>query len=403
MNYQETLDYLFNQLPVYQNQGKTAYKANLNNIIELCSLFNNPQNNFKSIHLAGTNGKGSCSHMLASVYQEAGYKVGLYTSPHLKDFRERIKTNGQEISENEVISFVKENKDKYEPIVPSFFELTVVLAFKHFSEQNVDIAIIETGLGGRLDSTNIIKPELSIITNISKDHAQFLGNTLEKIAGEKAGIIKTNTPVVIGDVNKDLIPTFRNKAKELNSNFYLSQNIKLTYPSDLVGPYQTNNQKTVLQAINVLKQNWKISESNIKEGLKKVILNTGLQGRWQILNTSPLTVCDVGHNKAGLEFLVPKLKEISKNNLIIVFGTVKDKDSKEILTLLPKKAHYIFTQANIARAKNASELHQEAKEFNLNGEIILDVKSALEKAQSIAKEEDTIFIGGSTFVVAEIL
>ena len=403
MNYQETLDYLFNQLPVYQNQGITAYKANLNNIIKLCELFNNPQKTFKSIHLAGTNGKGSCSHMLASIFQEAGYKVGLYTSPHLKDFRERIKINGKEISESEVISFVKENKDKYEPITPSFFELTVALAFKYFSEQKVDIAIIETGLGGRLDSTNIINPELSIITNISKDHAQFLGNTLEKIANEKAGIIKPNTPVVIGDIKQELIPIFKNKAEKLNSNYYLSQDKEDIQPSDLIGPYQTNNQKTVIQAINVLKKNWNISEKHIKQGLNKVIPNTGLQGRWQILNTSPLTICDVGHNKAGLEFLVPKLNEIAKNKLIIVFGTVKDKDTKEILGLLPKKAHYIFTQANIARAKNASELFSEAKDFNLNGEIILDVKSALKKAQSLAKEEDTIFIGGSTFVVAEIL
>lgn len=405
MNYQQTLTYLFEQLPMYQRMGKAAYKSDLTNTIELCKILGNPENKFKSIHVAGTNGKGSTSHMLASVLQEAGYKVGLYTSPHLKDFRERVKINGEMISENQVIDFVEQYKSQFELINLSFFEWTVGLAFTFFAEEKVDIAIIETGLGGRLDSTNVVTPELAVITNIGIDHTQFLGETIQEIAGEKAGIIKANVPVIISEEQEDIKAIFIDKANTLNAPIYFASNIVNTnYESDLKGIYQTKNIKGVVLAISILRESgWLISEDNLKNGLLNVVKNTGLLGRWQTLSTNPLIICDTGHNEAGIREVLVQLNVIKYNKLHIVFGAVNDKSIDKILALLPKTASYYFCQAKIPRALDVNELSVLAKEKGLIGFSYKSVEEALASAKQNATQQDLIFVGGSTFVVAEVV
>jgi dihydrofolate synthase/folylpolyglutamate synthase len=405
MNYPETLDYLFGQLPMYQRIGNAAYKANLDNTYRLSEILIHPEKQFKSVHIAGTNGKGSTSHMLAAVLQEAGYKVGLYTSPHLKDFRERIKINGEMISESEVIDFVNEFKTEFEKIQLSFFEWTVGLAFHYFAKEKVDIAIIETGLGGRLDSTNIVTPEVAVITNISMDHTQFLGDTLAKIAAEKAGIIKSTIPVIIGETQPEIKPVFIEKAKQLNAPIQFADVLSSqVYESDLKGAYQQKNKKTVIATINILQQlGWKIAENHIKQGLLNVVNNTGLMGRWQILNTQPLTVCDTGHNEAGIKLILAQLAEQQFKKLHFVLGVVNDKDIAIILQLLPKYATYYFCQAKIPRALDVHILAEKATAVGLSGTAFPTVEAAYQAAQKNATAQDMIFIGGSTFVVAEVV
>ena len=405
MNYPETLDYLFSQLPMYQRVGNAAYKANLDNTYRLSEILNHPEKQFKSVHIAGTNGKGSTSHMLAAVLQEAGYKVGLYTSPHLKDFRERIKINGEMISENDVIDFVKEYKHEFEKIQLSFFEWTVGLAFHYFANQKVDIAIVETGLGGRLDSTNIITPEVAVITNISMDHTQFLGDTLAKIAAEKAGIIKSTIPVIIGETQPEIKPVFIEKANQLNAPVqFADEGLIQEYESDLKGAYQQKNKKTVVATIQVLQElGWKIAENHIKQGLLNVVKNTGLMGRWQVLSKQPFTVCDTGHNEAGIKLILAQLAEQTYEKLHFVLGVVNDKDITNILQLLPKNATYYFCQANIPRALEVSVLAEKATAVGLSGTTFPSVEAAYQAAQKNATAQDMIFIGGSTFVVAEVV
>ena len=405
MNYQETLDWMFVQLPMYQRQGAAAYKKDLSNTILLVDKLGNPENNFKSIHVAGTNGKGSSSHMLASILQEAGYKVGLYTSPHLKDFRERIKINGKEISEKAVVDFVISNKTFFEENQLSFFEMTVGLAFQYFSDEQIDFAIIEVGLGGRLDSTNVIVPEVSLITNIGLDHTQFLGDTLEKIAFEKGGIIKENIPVVVGEFQEETYPVFGKLAQEKKAELYLaSKLVSKVFESDLQGAYQQHNIKSVFQVIQVLKEKgFIISEEEIKRGLLQVVYNTGLLGRWQVLQESPKTICDTAHNKEGLSYTMEQLKNETYNSLHIVLGMVNDKDLSSVLPLFPVKAHYYFCKPDLGRGLDAAVLQEEAWKFNLNGTCFSSVNQAYKTAQENASLEDCIYIGGSTFVVAEIL
>lgn len=405
MNYPETLDYLFSQLPMYQRVGNAAYKANLDNTYRLSEILNHPEKQFKSVHIAGTNGKGSTSHMLAAVLQEAGYKVGLYTSPHLKDFRERIKINGEMISENDVIDFVKKYKHEFEKIQLSFFEWTVGLAFHYFAKQKVDIAIVETGLGGRLDSTNVITPEVAVITNISMDHTQFLGDTLAKIAAEKAGIIKSTIPIVIGETQAEIKPVFIEKAKQLNAPIqFADEGLIQEYESDLKGAYQQQNKKTVLATIQILQQlGWKIAENHIKQGLLNVVKNTGLMGRWQVLSKQPFTVCDTGHNEAGIKLILAQINQQSFEKLHFVLGVVNDKDIANILQLLPKNATYYFCQAKIPRALEVSVLAEKATAVGLSGTTFPSVEAAYQAAQKNATAQDMIFIGGSTFVVAEVV
>lgn len=405
MNYPETLDYLFSQLPMYQRVGNAAYKANLDNTYRLSEILNHPEKQFKSVHIAGTNGKGSTSHMLAAVLQEAGYKVGLYTSPHLKDFRERIKINGAMISENEVIDFVKEYKNEFEKIQLSFFEWTVGLSFHYFAKQKVDIAIVETGLGGRLDSTNIVTPEVAVITNISMDHTQFLGDTLAKIAAEKAGIIKSTIPIVIGETQAEIKPVFIEKAKQLNASIqFADEGLIQEYESDLKGAYQQKNKKTVIATIQILQQlGWKIAANHIKKGLLNVVNNTGLMGRWQVLSKQPFTVCDTGHNEAGIKLILAQINQQSFEKLHFVLGVVNDKDIANILQLLPKNATYYFCQAKIPRALEVSILTEKAAAVGLSGTTFPTVEAAYQAAQKNATAQDMIFIGGSTFVVAEVV
>jgi len=405
MTYQDTLNWMFLQLPMYQKQGKSAYKSDLSNTFLLINHLNNPHENFKSIHVAGTNGKGSTSHMLASVLQEAGYKVGLYTSPHLKDFRERIKINGKEVSKQFVIGFIKRNKSFFESNQLSFFEMTVGMAFDCFSKQKVDIAVVEVGLGGRLDSTNIITPEVSVITNIGLDHTQFLGNTLEAIAFEKGGIIKPNVPVVIGETQKETKPIFEALAKKNSSNIvFADKEITEIYKSDLIGGYQAKNIKTAIQTIKALQQKgYKISQNNIKEGLLKVIKNTHLLGRWQVLNSNPKVVCDTGHNREGLQYVMHQLLNEKFDGLHIVFGVVNDKDINTIADLLPKSAAYYFCKPNIPRGMDAKKLKEILNKHNLIGASYGSVKEAYKSALKQAGINDFIFVGGSTFVVAEII
>jgi len=421
MTYQQTLDYLYKSLPMFQRVGAVAYKKDLTNTLALCRVLGNPHLKLKSIHVAGTNGKGSTSHMLASVLQSAGYKTGLYTSPHLKSFTERIKINGREVEEQFIVDFVKQMKPHIESIQPSFFEITVAMAFEYFAQQAVDIAVIETGLGGRLDSTNVIIPEVSLITNIGFDHMDLLGDTLEKISQEKAGIIKAGIPVVISETQIELSKVFNTAAVERDAPiFFADQKIKCQRTSSgqiecissnetlqielpLHGQYQIKNLPGVLQTLNVLvSKGYKIHYQHIKHGLEHVIQQTGLRGRWQKLGDAPLVICDTGHNIDGIREIMAQIQTHSYKQLYIIWGMVKDKDRSKILALLPGTARYIFCQANIPRALDAYTLAEEASHFNLKGEVIPDVNEALTKARQGATPDDFIFIGGSTFVVAEL-
>jgi len=403
MNYQQTVDWLFSQLPMYQNQGKAAYKSDIGNIVDACKKLDQPQLKFPSVHIAGTNGKGSSSHMLASILQDAGYKVGLYTSPHLKDFRERIRVNGQMISQAEVITFVSQNKSLFSDLGASFFEMTVAMSFDYFAKQKVDIAIIETGLGGRLDSTNIINPLVSVITNISMDHSNLLGNTIEAIAKEKAGIIKNNTPVIIGRKQEEIHSIFENISSTINADLTLAKSY--SYNCDLKGNYQKENINTSVETIIQLKKlGWNVSEKNIIVGLKNVVANTQLQGRWQILKSDPLVICDTGHNIEGIKQIVEQLKSINYQKLHFVIGFVEDKNIEDILDLLPtERVSFYFCQPKIQRALKVEKLTSIAKKKGITGLIFKNVKQAYEQAINNANTKDLVFIGGSTFVVAEIL
>ncbi|MBM0655315.1 bifunctional folylpolyglutamate synthase/dihydrofolate synthase [Capnocytophaga genosp. AHN8471] len=404
MNYQETLSWMFNRLPMFQTQGKTALNNKLDNILTFTSVLGNPQTKFKSLHIAGTNGKGSSSSMLASILQEAGYKVGLYTSPHLKDFRERIKINGKEIPENYVINFISENKSFLEEHSLSFFEMTVGMAFCYFAEEKVDIAVIEVGLGGRFDSTNIITPEVSLITNISKDHTDILGDTLPKIAFEKAGIIKQNVPVVISEYQEETAPVFTAKAKEMNAPIIFANHIKTSLTTDLQGAYQEKNIKGVIAVTELLiHQGWDITPENIAQGLLHVVHNTNLKGRWQTLGSYPTIVCDTGHNVGGLTYVMEQLKKQTYTHLHIVVGFVKEKDVNGVLELFPKEATYYFCSPAIARGLNVDTLKEIAIAKGLQGERYSSVAEALNAAKAQALPTDFIFVGGSTFVVAEVL
>ncbi len=405
MNYRETLDWMFAQLPMYQRQGASAYKIDLHNTTDLAAYLGNPQNTFKSVHIAGTNGKGSTSHMLASVLQEAGYKVGLYTSPHLKDFRERIRVNGEVVSKDYVIDFIDRHKSYFQKHNLSFFEMTVGMAFQYFSESEVDIAVIEVGLGGRLDSTNIITPEISVITNIGLDHTQFLGNTLVEIATEKAGIIKNNVPVIVGETIPETKEVFIQKARSCHSDLYWAKDyIGKQYPSDLKGNYQKKNILTVLRTIDILqKMGWDITATVIAKGLTNVVLNTGLLGRWQILQESPKVICDTAHNTDGLGFVIKQLLSENYENLHIVLGVVSDKDLETILPLFPIEAKYYFTRPGISRGLDEKELRKKASKYNLIGKNYDSVLDAYNTALQCATDKDVIYVGGSTFVVAEII
>ena len=441
MNYSETLHYLYTQLPVFTRDGASAYKANLNNTIELCGRLDNPQHKFKSVHVGGTNGKGSTSHMLAAVLQTAGYKTGLYTSPHLKDFRERIRINGQMISEQSVIDFVEQHKQDFDDIRPSFFEMTVAFAFEIFAKENVDIAIIEVGLGGRLDSTNIITPLLSVITNIGWDHMNLLGNTLQLIATEKAGIIKPGIPVVIGEYQPEVAQIFLEKAKQGNSNLTFASEMygallinkntasieleitgklsTLNFQSsttsqvithyspltlDLPGSYQLKNVKTVLCAVDELRnQGFAVSEDALKTALGQVKILTGLHGRWETLNTNPLTICDTGHNPEGMREVLENIKAVKYVTLHFIIGVVNDKDITGILAMLPVDAVYYFCKPDIPRGLEAESLWLKAESFGLTGRAYPSVMAAFTAAQQAAQPTDLVFVGGSTFVVAEVV
>jgi dihydrofolate synthase / folylpolyglutamate synthase len=428
MNYAETIDYLYTKLPMFTRIGARAIRPDLRNTLVLCKHLHNPQQRFRSIHIAGTNGKGSTSHMLAAILQKAGYKTGLYTSPHLKDFRERIRINGEMISEDAVIDFVEQNKTLFESVEPSFFEMTVALAFEYFWKQKVDVAIIETGLGGRLDSTNVITPRLSVITNISYDHTDLLGDTLAKIAFEKAGIIKPEIPVVIGETNHETNFVFIEKAKEENSPILFANEIYNTvrydlnesslilsvenrlekrtelYETDLTGIYQTKNICTVLASVYELNNSgFQIDESDIREGLKNVKSLTGLRGRWEILSKAPLIIADVAHNEGGLKIAIEQLKEYPCKRLHFVIGFVKDKSLEKILPLFPKDAFYYFCKPDLPRGLEVDVLENLAAEYDLFGKRFSSVKDAFENAKEIANADDIIYVGGSTFVVAEII
>ncbi len=403
--YQETIDWMFQQLPMYQQVGSKAYKVDLSNIEKLAHHLKNPHHNFKTIHVAGTNGKGSVSHMLASILQESGYKVGLYTSPHLKDFRERIKINGKEISEEAAVKFIAANKAFFEGEELSFFEMTVGMSFYYFSEEKVDIAVIEVGLGGRLDSTNIISPEVSVITNIGLDHTNILGNTLAEIAGEKTGIIKEKTPIVIGELHEETLPVFKKISEVKQAPIYFAEYFEgKTYQSDLRGSYQQKNVQTALMTVEVLRENgWKIPSEAVERGLKQVILNTGLRGRWEVLQENPKVICDTAHNTEGLIYVLKQLLKEDFTNLHIVLGVVNDKDLRSILPLFPKTATYYFCKPNVPRGMDADYLRDEALKFGLNGSVYSSVSDAYLKALSEAEESDVIYVGGSTFTVAEII
>ncbi len=429
MTYQETLEFLYSQLPAWHRIGKAAYKNDLHNTLLLDEHFDHPHRKYTTIHVAGTNGKGSVSHMIASVLQEAGYKTGLYTSPHLKDFRERIRVNGEMISEGAIIRFVSENKDVIESLKPSFFEMTVALALEYFASEEVDIAVIEVGLGGRLDSTNIINPVLSVITNIGHDHMDLLGDTIGKVAAEKAGIIKKLIPVVISESDRLTKEIFLSKAKDCMSavsfaderfeclpdiNFNLEGERKfeirdkaedLNYEgyTPLGGDYQAKNIQAVFSAFRMLKEKIDISDPVILRGIRKVVSNTGLMGRWQVLGNRPFIVCDTGHNREGLEYVLKQISRIEVSNRHIVVGFVNDKDLGSVLPLFPRDAKYYFTKASVPRALNEEVLKSEAGKYGLTGSCYPDVRSAYLAAKENASESDLIFIGGSTFVVAEVL
>lgn len=404
MNYIETTEWLFNQLPMYQTMGAAAYKEDLTHTQLLLEHLGNPENKIKCIHVAGTNGKGSTSHLLASVYQEAGYKVGLYTSPHLKDYRERIKINGVEISEQFVIDFVSENKAFFEKHQLSFFEMTVGLAFAYFNQSNTDINIIEVGLGGRLDATNVITPLLSVITNIGIDHVQFLGDTLEKIAIEKGGIIKPTIPVVIGEYTPETKIIFDDLAiKNLASIQFASNLIHPEYPCELQGDYQKSNKKTVITALQSITDLLPITEEQIKTGFLNVVKNTGLLGRWQQLGSNPKIICDTAHNAHGLEIVMNQLNNEPFTHLHLVLGFVNDKDLDKILPLFPKNATYYFSRPSLSRGLDETLLQKKAAAFNLIGNAYNSISEAYEAALKNATASDFIYIGGSTFTVAEVL
>ena len=395
---------MFNKLPMYQNIGDSAYKKDLSNIILICEHLNNPQNNFKSIHIGGTNGKGSCSHMLSSILQEANYKVGLYTSPHLVDFRERIKINGDMISKDSVLKFMHENFDFFESNNLSFFEMTVGLAFDYFSKNKVDIAIIEVGMGGRLDSTNIINPILSIITNISLDHTRFLGSNISDIAKEKAGIIKDNIPVVIGQTQQEISPIFTDIAKSKKSEIIFADHfIYDTYNCDLKGDYQKKNIKTVLKSTEILKHlDYKINDSHIKTGLNNVSNNTGLQGRWQVIQRKPMIICDTAHNEAALGEVISQLMDMEYSDLHFIIGFSNDKNLKKISKIFPEDSKYYFVQSKVGRARDAKEVRDIFKLNNRCGDYYKSIENTINYVKGVSKENDIIFIGGSTFVVSEI-
>lgn len=406
MNYKQTIDWLYAQLPVFQNIGALAYKNDLSNTLKLTKHLGNPERGLVCIHVAGTNGKGSTSHLLAAILQDAGYKVGLYTSPHLKDFRERIKINGVEISKKYISDFVFQNKPFLEQNHLSFFEMTVGLAFEYFKNQKTDINIIEVGMGGRLDSTNVITPKISVITNISLDHTQFLGNTLAKIASEKAGIIKPNIPIVIGEYTKESKTVFEKVATQNTAPLFFASHLEESeIECALLGDYQTFNKKTVLQTIRVLQsqKQFVISESNIQNGFLNVIKTTGLYGRWQQMGQMPLVICDTAHNKDGLKIVLKQIQKQTFDRLHIVLGFVNDKDLSQILPLFPKKALYYFAKPNIQRGLEAKKLQQMAREFLLVGDTYISVSAAYEAALQNASMLDFVFVGGSTFVVGEIL
>lgn len=426
MTYEQTLHYLYNKLPLYSSIGRRAYKADLKNTIALCNYLGNPQNKIKTIHVAGTNGKGSTSHMLAAIFQQAGYKTGLYTSPHLKDFRERMKVNGEMIAGEFVVEFVEKVKSFSEEIKPSFFELTFVMALEYFVNQKTDISIIETGLGGRLDSTNVITPELSVITNIAYDHMDILGDSLDKIAFEKAGIIKPRIPVVIGETIPETKIVFQNKAKESSSPIFFSENKyeiisavteaetlevvvnnidknkKEKYSLDLNGLYQQKNLATVLSSLDVIKNKFPVNDEDIFIALMNVKKYTGLNGRWDIVHKEPLIVLDVAHNEDGIKNLVNQINNINYNHLHIVFGIVKDKEVEKVLSHLPANAKYYFTKAQIARALPENELLERAKKFHLDGDPYPEVNVALESAMANAFKDDLVIVCGSVFVVGEV-
>lgn len=403
MNYPETLNWLFSQLPMYQQKGKTAYNGKLDQIKVLADYLGHPENKFKSIHVAGTNGKGSSSHMLASILQEAGYKVGLYTSPHLKDFRERIRINGQPVSKKFVVSFINDHKIFFEKYEHSFFEMTVGMAFEYFAKKKVDIAIIEVGLGGRLDATNIIIPEVSLITNIGLDHLDILGDTLQKIATEKGGIIKKSVPVVISEYQEAIADNFKSLAETQNAKLiFAEKEIKNSYYTSLLGTYQSKNVKGVVAVIKELNA-FQVNESHIVLGLQRVVENTGLMGRWQVLQLEPMIICDTAHNCEGLTLVLNQIQQQEYKKLHIVLGFVRDKNLDSILPLFPKDARYYFARPNIPRGLEVSILAQKALEFGLNGASFSSVNLALTTAKKRANKEDFIFVGGSTFVVAEVV
>ncbi len=403
MTYNETLDWMFKQLPMYQKLGKKALNAKLDKIIHFSRHLEYPEKKFKSIHVAGTNGKGSSSHMMASILQEAGYKVGLYTSPHLKDFRERIRINGEKVPEHYVVQFIADNRSFFDQHKLSFFEMTVGMAFEYFSKQKVDIAVIEVGLGGRFDSTNIISPEVSLITNIGLDHTTILGNTLAEIAREKAGIIKEGVPVVISEYQEETAPVFEAVATQKNAKLIYAEEVDMhNYEMALLGSYQAKNGKGVISCLNVL-DGFRIGRQEVVQGLKNVISNTGLMGRWQLLSENPMIICDSAHNKEGLDLVLKQIAEKEVEQLHIVLGFVKEKQLATILPLFPKNAKYYFCKPNIDRGLEASILRKEAGDFDLIGERYDSVKKAYIAALANAKTEDFIFVGGSNFVVAEVL
>ena len=424
MTYEETITYLFNSAPLFQHVGKDAYKEGLDTTQRLDAHFNHPHQKFKTIHVAGTNGKGSCSHTLAAILQSAGYKVGLYTSPHLVDFRERIRVNGIPVGKEYVIDFVENHRAFFEPLHPSFFELATAMAFNYFAEEQVDIAVIEVGLGGRLDCTNIIRPDLCVITNISFDHVQFLGDTLAKIAAEKAGIIKPGIPVVIGETTPETKPVFAQKALQEGAPIHFAEEEQLLVSTstnaqgkriyqtrdyanlegELGGLCQIKNTNTLLSAIRVLqKAGYNIKEAHVREGFAKVCPLTGLMGRWQKLQDKPTTICDTGHNKAGIQYIVEQLSLQTYQRLHIIIGMVNDKDISGVLALLPKEATYYFTKASVNRALNEKEVQRLAGEAGLKGETYPSVREAIEAAQASATPEDFIFVGGGTFIVADLM
>ncbi len=407
MTYQQTIDYLFHVTPVFEKVGAGAYKEGLSNTWAMDEHFGHPHRQFKTIHVAGTNGKGSCSHTIAAILQSAGYKVGLYTSPHLVDFRERIRVNGLMVSEEYVIDFVENERAFFEPLHPSFFELTTAMAFKYFAEQHVDIAVIEVGLGGRLDCTNIITPVLSIITNISFDHTQFLGNTLAEIAAEKAGIIKQGVPVVVGETTPETLPVFEAKAQEVHAPLHLAEQYKpdSDYDFELKGSYQDKNKRTILCAMHGLQELLEMEDVHgaIAQGMAHVCELTGLVGRWQTLRQQPLVVCDTGHNVGGWTYLSEQIKAQKCRQLRIVFGMVDDKDINTVMEMLPKDAVYYFTQASTHRAIPVGKVMEYATSHGLRGNGFNNVKDAYHQALQDASTEDFIFVGGSSYVVADLL